>query len=54
MIRGADFKTYLYLNNTQYIIYVTDNNIGACAGASIVVLSVKPQVLDNVINDLYN
>ncbi len=25
MIRGADFKTYLYLNNTQYIIYVTDN-----------------------------
>ncbi len=25
MIRGADFQTYLYLNNTQYIIYVTDN-----------------------------
>ena len=25
MIRGADFKTYLYLNNTQYMIYVTDN-----------------------------
>ena len=25
MIREADFQTYLYLNNTQYIIYVTDN-----------------------------
>ena len=25
MIRGADFQTYLYLNNTEYIIYVTDN-----------------------------
>ena len=25
MIKGADFQTYLYLNNTQYIIYVTDN-----------------------------
>ena len=25
MIRGADFQTYLYLNNTQYMIYVTDN-----------------------------
>ena len=25
MIRGVDFQTYLYLNNTQYIIYVTDN-----------------------------
>ncbi len=25
MIRGADFQTYLYLDNTQYIIYVTDN-----------------------------
>ena len=37
----------------KYKIYVTDNNIGACAGASIVILSVKPQVLDNVINDLY-
>ena len=27
MIRGADFQTYLYLNNTQYIIYVTDNKL---------------------------
>ena len=27
MIREADFQTYLYLNNTQYIIYVTDNKI---------------------------
>ena len=25
MIREADFQTYLYLNSTQYIIYVTDN-----------------------------
>ena len=25
MTREADFQTYLYLNNTQYIIYVTDN-----------------------------
>ena len=25
MIREADLQTYLYLNNTQYIIYVTDN-----------------------------
>ncbi len=25
MIREADFQTYLYLNNTQYIIYVTNN-----------------------------
>ena len=25
MIRGTDFQTYLYLNNTQYIIYVSDN-----------------------------
>ena len=25
MIRETDFQTYLYLNNTQYIIYVTDN-----------------------------
>ena len=25
MIRKADFQTYLYLNNTQYIIYVSDN-----------------------------
>ena len=25
MIKEADFQTYLYLNNTQYIIYVTDN-----------------------------
>ena len=25
MIREADFQTYLYLNNTQYMIYVTDN-----------------------------
>ncbi len=25
MIREVDFRTYLYLNNTQYIIYVTDN-----------------------------
>ena len=25
MTRGADFHTFLYLNNTQYIIYVTDN-----------------------------
>ena len=25
MIREADFQTYLYLNKTQYIIYVTDN-----------------------------
>ena len=25
MIREADFQTYLYLNNTEYIIYVTDN-----------------------------
>ncbi len=25
MIREADFQTYLYLNNTQYIIYVFDN-----------------------------
>ena len=25
MIRGADFQTYLYLDNTQYIIYITDN-----------------------------
>ena len=25
MIREADYQTYLYLNNTQYIIYVTDN-----------------------------
>ena len=25
MIREVDFQTYLYLNNTQYIIYVTDN-----------------------------
>ena len=25
MIREADFQTYLYLNNTQYIIYVSDN-----------------------------
>ncbi len=25
MIREADFRTYLYLNNTQYIIYVTDS-----------------------------
>ena len=25
MIREGDFQTYLYLNNTQYIIYVTDN-----------------------------
>ncbi len=25
MIREADLRTYLYLNNTQYIIYVTDN-----------------------------
>ena len=25
MIRGVDFQTYLYLNNNQYIIYVTDN-----------------------------
>ena len=25
MIREADFQTYLYLNNTQYIIYVIDN-----------------------------
>ena len=23
MIRETDFQTYLYLNNTQYIIYVT-------------------------------
>ena len=27
MIREADFQTYLYLNNTQYIIYVTDNKL---------------------------
>ena len=27
MTREADFQTYLYLNNTQYIIYVTDNKI---------------------------
>ncbi len=27
MVREADFQTYLYLNNTQYIIYVTDNKI---------------------------
>ena len=27
MIREVDFQTYLYLNNTQYIIYVTDNKI---------------------------
>jgi len=27
MIKGADFQTYLYLNNTQYIIYVTDNKL---------------------------
>ncbi len=25
MIREADLQTYLYLNNTKYIIYVTDN-----------------------------
>ena len=25
MIREVHFQTYLYLNNTQYIIYVTDN-----------------------------
>ena len=25
MIRETDFHTYLYLNNTQHIIYVTDN-----------------------------
>ena len=25
MIRETDFQTYLYLNNTQYMIYVTDN-----------------------------
>ena len=25
MIREADFQTYLYLNNTQYIIYLIDN-----------------------------
>ncbi|WP_440921768.1 hypothetical protein [Candidatus Pelagibacter sp.] len=25
MIREEDLQTYLYLNNTQYIIYVTDN-----------------------------
>ena len=25
MIKGADFQTYLYINTTQYIIYVTDN-----------------------------
>ncbi len=25
MIRESDLQTYLYLNNTQYIIYVTDN-----------------------------
>ena len=25
MIKEIDFQTYLYLNNTQYIIYVTDN-----------------------------
>ena len=25
MIREADLQTYLYLNNTQYIIYVTDS-----------------------------
>ena len=25
MIREADLQTYLYLNNTQYIIYVNDN-----------------------------
>ena len=25
MTREADYQTYLYLNNTQYIIYVTDN-----------------------------
>ena len=25
MIREAYFQTYLYINNTQYIIYVTDN-----------------------------
>ena len=25
MIREGDFQTYLYLNNTQYIIYVTDD-----------------------------
>ena len=25
MIREADFQTYLYLNNTRYIIYVIDN-----------------------------
>jgi len=25
MIREVDFQTYLYLNNTQYIIYVADN-----------------------------
>ena len=25
MISEADFQTFLYLNNTQYIIYVTDN-----------------------------
>ena len=27
MTRKADFQTYLYLNNTQYIIYVTDNKL---------------------------
>ena len=27
MNREADFQTYLYLNNAQYIIYVTDNKI---------------------------
>ena len=25
MIKEEDFRTYLYLNNTQYVIYVTDN-----------------------------
>ena len=25
MIREADFQTYLYLNDTQYLIYVIDN-----------------------------
>ena len=27
MTREADYQTYLYLNNTQYIIYVTDNKL---------------------------